>query len=268
MNDGKALLVTLSLLPLPKPGSAPLAIASACSKVKAGKPVYVEKPMAGDHAAAKRMAEAAKAKDIKLTVAHYRREQPRFKKVKQLLDEKAIGEPLLVRLELSKPPLTKEELKDPRVAWRVDPAIAGGGIFHDLAPHQLDLMTYFFGSVKKATGIATNQGHLYSADDLVGGNILFTNDVAFSGTWCFNSTHRDFCEIIGTKGSIGFSVFYTDTITVTTNDNPTTLTFDPLPYVQQPMIDAVVRYFLGEGPNPDSGDIGAEVMRLMELFVS
>jgi predicted dehydrogenase len=236
---------------------------------KAGKSVYVEKPMAGDHAAAKRMAETAKEKNVKLTVAHYRREQPRFKKVKQLLEEKAIGEPLLARLELAKPPLTLVELKDPRIAWRVNPAIAGGGIFHDLAPHQLDLMLYFFGPVKKTAGIAANQGHLYAADDLVAGNILFANGTAFSGSWCFNAPNaRDYCEIIGTKGSIGFSVFYTDAITVTVDDKPATLSFESLPHVQQPMIDATVRYFLDEGPNPNNGFDAATVMRIMEDFVS
>src|SRR5205085_6351232 len=93
--------------------------------IDAGKPVYVEKPMANTYAAAYKMAEVAKAKNRKLAVAHYRREQPRFKKIKQLIHEKAIGEILFARIELYKPPLTKEELADTRNAWRVEPAIAG-----------------------------------------------------------------------------------------------------------------------------------------------
>jgi len=239
--------------------------------INAGKPVYVEKPMANDYAAARHMAEAAANNNIKLVVAHYRREQPRFRKVKQLIDEKAIGEPLLVRLELSKPPLTKEEMADPKIAWRIQPAMAGGGLFHDLGTHQLDLMTYMFGPVQKATGIAANQGHNYDAHDLVAGNILFENGVAFSGSWCFNAAPaaaRDHCEIIGTKGSISFAVFSTDTITVLAGDKTSTLSFDPLQHVQQPMIDATVRYFLDDGPNPSSGREGAEIMRLMEAFVA
>lgn len=238
--------------------------------INAGKHVYVEKPMANHFAAACRMADAASAKNSKLVVAHYRREQPRFKKIKQLIRDKAIGEILLTRLELSKPPLTKEEMADPKTGWRVVPAIAGGGLFHDLAPHQLDLMYYFFGPVKKVTGIATNQGGLYDADDLVAGNILFSSGVAFSGTWCFNAAaavENDYCEIIGTAGKISFSIFRGDTITLLTRDQTNTLFFDTLQHVQQPMIEATVRYFLDEGPNPDSGREGAEVMRLMEAFV-
>ncbi|HEV3324299.1 MAG TPA: Gfo/Idh/MocA family oxidoreductase [Puia sp.] len=239
--------------------------------INAGKPVYVEKPMANDYAAACHMADAASAKNIKLVVAHYRREQPRFKKVKQLIDEKAIGEILLTRLELSKPPMTQEEMANPGIGWRIDPAIAGGGLFHDLGTHQLDLMAYFFGPVEKVTGIATNQGHIYAADDLVAGNLLFKNGVAFSGTWCFNAAPaaaRDHCEIIGTRGKISFTVFSTDTITVLAEDTTATLSFDPLQHVQQPMIDATVRYFLGEGPNPSTGGEGAETLRLIEAFVA
>ena len=239
--------------------------------INAGKPVYVEKPMANDYAAACHMADAASAKNIKLVVAHYRREQPRFKKVKQLIDEKAIGEILLTRLELSKPPMTHEEIANPGIGWRIDPAIAGGGLFHDLGTHQLDLMAYFFGPAEKVTGIATNQGHTYAADDLVAGNILFKNGVAFSGTWCFNiapAAARDHCEIIGTRGKISFTVFSTDTITILAEDTTTTLSFEPLQHVQQPMIDATVRYFLDEGPNPSTGGEGAETLRLIEAFVA
>ena len=244
--------------------------AYARAAFEAGKPVYVEKPMTNDYAAARSMVEAAAVRNSKLVVAHYRREQPFFKKVKQLLDDKIIGEPLLVRLEFSRPPLTKEDLANPRIAWRVDPAIAGGGLFHDLAPHQLDLMYHFFGPVQKITGIATNQGGLYGADDLVAGNILFEKGVVFSGTWCFNAaaeTATDHCEIIGTAGKISFAVFGGNDIEVLAHGIVTVHSFDVLSHVQQPMIAATVQYFLGAGPNPCSGEEGAEVMRIMEAFV-
>ena len=236
--------------------------------INAGKPLYVEKPMAGDYAAAMHMAEVAKDKDIKLVVAHYRREQERFKKVKQLIQEKAIGDVRLVRLELAKTSLTPEEMADPKTAWRIDPATAGGGLFHDLSPHQLDLMYYFFGEVEKVTGLATNQGGIYRADDMVVANVLFKSGVVFNGTWCFNAGQAaDYCEIQGTKGKISFTVFSTDSITVEMDGKAEVLTFDPLLHVQQPMIEAVVNYFLDKGPNPDSGYEGAEVMRLIETCV-
>ncbi len=237
--------------------------------LNAGKPVYVEKPMANNYADARKMFEVADAKNIKLVVAHYRREQPRFKKIKQFIKDKAIGEILFAKIELQKPPLTDEEMKNPMIAWRINPAIAGGGLFHDLATHQLDLMYYFFGAIKKVAGIATNQGGAYKSDDMVAGNILFENGIAMSGTWCFNSPfEKDYCEIIGTKGKISFTIFSTKTFLLEMNGSVTTHNFDELKHVQQPMIEAVVKYFLNDGHNPCSGSEGAEVMRLMEEFVS
>src|SRR3712207_25712 len=52
--------------------------------LQAGKPVYVEKPIAVSAAAAARMTQVSKQTGIKLTVAHYRRQQPLFMKIKSL----------------------------------------------------------------------------------------------------------------------------------------------------------------------------------------
>ena len=236
--------------------------------INAGKPVYVEKPMTINYAAAQNMANTAAAKNVKLVVAHYRREQPLFKKVRQLINDKVIGDVRIARLELYKPPLTTTELLNNQLAWRVNPAIAGGGLFHDLAPHQLDLMYYFFGAAKKVSGIAINQAGNYQADDLVTGNILFKSGVAFSGSWCFNAAATtDNCEILGSAGSIYFSVFGGNTITVITNGVTQIFSFDTLQHVQQPMIENVVQYFLDKVPNPCSGEDGAAVMGMMEDMV-
>lgn len=241
------------------------------ASIDAGKPVYVEKPMTLNKDAAVRMALYATAKGVKLSVAHYRRAQPLFKKVKQLLDSNAIGDIRCVRLDYFKLPLTNNELQLPKVAWRVDPAISGGGLFHDIAPHQLDLMFHFFGAVQKANGISTRQSALGLADDMVAGNILFKNGVAFSGAWCFNAAvgqEKDFCEIIGTNGKITFSVFETLPVVLTIGDLSESFHFDILPHVQQPMIESVTNYFLGNADNPCSGEDGAAVMNLLDTFTA
>jgi predicted dehydrogenase len=241
----------------------------AIAAFDAGKPVYIEKPMALDFLSASNIITAAKEKNVKLSVAHYRREQPFFKKIQQLLADKIIGEVRFAKLEFYKRSLTKEELKDPKVAWRVTPSIAGGGLFHDLAPHQLDLMYYFFGEIDKASGYAFNQAGLYEADDIVSGNILFKSGVIFNGLWCFNvatENEKDMCEIIGSEGKISFAVFEHEKIVVTKNGKEHIIPFEPLKHVQQPMIQQVVSYFLGNGPNPCSGEDGAMAMWLMEQF--
>ncbi|MBS1512177.1 MAG: Gfo/Idh/MocA family oxidoreductase [Bacteroidetes bacterium] len=241
----------------------------ALQAIQSGKPVYLEKPMALSFAAAQRIAAAVKERNSKLVVAHYRREQPLFKKIQQLMEEGAVGTIRLARMELYKAPLSAAELQQPQQAWRVNPAIAGGGLFHDLAPHQLDLMYHYFGNVKTVKGIAINQGGLYAADDLVTGSILFDNGIAFSGSWCFNAAATtDHCEIVGSSGSIHFSIFGGNTVTVIAKGITSSYSFEMLQHVQQPMIEKVVQYFRGETHNPCAASEGAEVMRLMEAFTS
>ena len=237
--------------------------------LEAGKPVYVEKPMAVSAAAAKRMLDAANKNHVPLTVAHYRRAQPLFIKLKELLTTNTIGDIKFINLNFFAPSLSKDKLKETKTKWRVDPAVAGGGLFHDLAPHQLDLMLYFFGKVKSASGISANQAGLYGADDIVCGNMLFENGAIFNGAWCFSVPEeeaRDACEIIGSEGKISFSVFGEPEIHVIKKGKTATVHFEKLEHVQQPMIEKTVQYFLGKGDNPSGAENGVEVMRIMEAF--
>ena len=225
----------------------------AIAAINAGKPVYIEKPMTLNYASANMITKVAEEKNIKLSVAHYRRGQPLFNKVKELLKEKAIGEVRFVKLEFYKQQLEKESLSIPKVAWRINPEIAGGGLFHDLAPHQLDLMYWFFGDVEKASGYSTNQAKLYDADDIVSGNILFKSGVIFNGLWCFNvaaQDEKDLCEIYGSEGKLSFPIFEHKKIEIYKNGEKDIIPFVPLEHVQQPLIEKVVNYFLDKGPNP------------------
>ncbi|MEO8823443.1 MAG: Gfo/Idh/MocA family oxidoreductase [Ginsengibacter sp.] len=243
----------------------------ALAAINAGKPVYIEKPMTLDYASANMLSKIAEEKNVKLSVAHYRRGQPLFNKVKELLNEKIIGEIRFAKLEFYKKSLIPEALNIPKVAWRVNPEIAGGGLFHDIAPHPLDLMCWFFGAIEKASGYAAQQGKLYQADDIVSGNILFKSGVLFNGLWCFNVAEgnvKDLCEIHGSNGKMRFPIFEHKKIEIIKNDKTEEILFEPLTHVQQPLIQKVVNYFLDKGPNPSSGADGAIVMKLLDDFTN
>lgn len=243
----------------------------AIEAIDAGKPVYIEKPMALNFTSANMIAKVAKEKNVKVSVAHYRRGQPLFNKVKALLDEKVIGDVRFAKLEFYKKSLNSEALQVPKVAWRVNPTIAGGGLFHDIAPHQLDLMYWFFGPIKNASGYSTNQAGLYEADDIVSGNILFQSGVIFNGLWCFNVAEenvKDLCEIQGSEGMMRFPIFEHKKIEIIKNGETENILFEPLRHVQQPLIQKVVNYFLGKGPNPTPPEDGALVMSLLDQFTN
>lgn len=228
---------------------------------KAGKPVYVEKPMALNSSEALRMLKASEKYSCKLSVAHYRRAQPRFLEIRKLIRNNTLGEIMSAEIRLFQAPT-------PGVAdsWRVNPLISGGGLFHDLAPHQLDLMLYFFGEPKSVNGSSSNLGKNYQADDYVTADIIFGNRVPFNGVWDYSvksDKELDLCEIKGTKGTLRFPIF-TDGCQLTVEGQTKDLHFPPIPHVQQPMIEQVVNYFLDKGPNPCSASEALIVMEMMD----
>lgn len=238
----------------------------AVKALHAGKPVYVEKPMTISADGAARILQASNATGIKVCVAHYRRAQPLFLKIKELLDTKAIGSVRVVNLQFFQPH-NSDMIAATDVPWRLDPAVSGGGLFHDLAPHQLDLMLYFFGNPKKISGFALNTGGLYTADDTTSAQIIFDKGIIFNGVWCFAlPTKRDRCEIIGTTGSLRFSVFDHQPLRLIGKDKEQHFEFDKLAHVQEPMIQKVVEYFLDKSPNPCGAEEGLAVMKMIDAI--
>ncbi|RYJ02906.1 MAG: Gfo/Idh/MocA family oxidoreductase [Acetobacteraceae bacterium] len=232
----------------------------------AGKPVYVEKPMATTEAAAARMAAAAERAGLPLVVAHYRRAQPLFRKVKELLDAGAIGRPLRAELVLEEPHDAGLVART-AAPWRLDPAESGGGLFWDLAPHALDLILHWFGSPEMTAGASWNAHGMYQVPDTTAGTACLPGGILFQGRWCFGVPHkRDSCVLAGTGGSLRFSVFAPAPLVLERGGTETRFDFAPLPHVQEPMIAAVTDYFLGRGPNPAPAPEGVAVMRWMEAF--
>lgn len=50
---------------------------------------------------------------------------------------------------------------------RLDPEISGGGYFHEIAPHHIDLIQFFFDQSERASGFSAYQEHTYKTDDIV-----------------------------------------------------------------------------------------------------
>jgi predicted dehydrogenase len=236
--------------------------------LRAGKPVYVEKPMSVDTASCLRMMKESETTNTKLSIAHYRRALPMFLAIKKLLEDNAIGKIRTVNLSMLQPDKSAI-IADTATNWRVDPALAGAGLFYDLAPHQLDLVLYFFGEALDTHGISANQAGLYKAEDVVTGIMRLDNDVIFSGQWCFTvaeENKEDLCRIVGSEGRISFPVFGHE-VRLQAGSEEKVLRFEPPQHIQQPMIEKVVQYFLGDGPNPCSAADAIGSMRIMEDFV-
>ncbi len=149
----------------------------------AGKYVYVEKPITTSVASCKRMIEAAEMYKGKLCVAHYRRALPYFNEIKMALEQGLIGKVKMIRLAMFQPYKT-ELIPKTDYNWRVVPEISGGGLFFDLAPHQLDILIWLLGDPVSYCGKSVNQAGLYEAEDTVSGTMQLQDDALFTGNWC------------------------------------------------------------------------------------
>ena len=232
----------------------------------AKKKVYVEKPMSTTVVACLRMQEVANKVNGKLVIAHYRRALPIFLKVKELLSQNYIGLVDAVKINMQKIAAPASYYSN---NWRVEKEAAGGGLFYDLAPHQLDLVMYFFGEAFDYSGNASNTAGLYEVEDTVTGKMQLQNGITFVGDWCFaaeTDKEKDEFIIQGTKGSIQFAVFGQD-IVIEKEGQKEIIHFDPPAHIQQPMIEQIVNYFLDKGSNPCSAADAIQSMRVMESFV-
>lgn len=245
------------------PPSTHLEIAKKCLAAK--KFVYLEKPMTLNFYEAKELDKTV-TKNNKLVVAHYRRNLPAFIKVKELIDTNAIGKIFFADIQILQS-RTNNVIAKTEVNWRLQPETSGGGYFHDIAPHQIDLMYHYFGEIENAQGFSTsflnNKVH-----DLVNGIIHFKNGIQFRGIWNFNAAEKDVkdeCKIYGEKGTITFS-FYGENVFLTTNKNKEVFSYKNPEHVQQPMIEQTVNYFLNDVKNPCSIESGLTVMKILDAF--
>lgn len=236
--------------------------AIAC--MKAGKPVYIEKPVTLDSGSCERILRSSEQLNVKASVAHYRRGLPLFQKIKSLINSGVIGKPRLVSCNTFQ--ATTEKMRTPGY-WRTTPEVSGGGIFFDLAPHQLDILYWIFGKPSVIHGFSCNQKGEYAAPDLTIVEALFPGDVYLHGLWSFNldrSSDRDVCEIFGEAGSIRFSFFRGADLEVLTSTGTERLSLPFPENIQQPMIDAVVKFFRGEGENPCPVEDALVTMQVMD----
>lgn len=247
----------------PPNAHADLAIQAA----KAGKAVYVEKPMAKTYQECISMIEACKKYDVPLFVAYYRRALPNFLKVKELLEQGAIGEVRMVNIEMSQS-LNPNIVIQLENHWRVDPEISGGGYFYDLASHQLDLLHFLLGPIGEAKGFYANQSKSYKAEDIVTASLQFENGILGSGSWCFSAgknSEKENTVLTGSKGKIEFGTFANTNVWLDSETlGKKTFEFAMPEHIQQPLIQLIVNDLTGKGECTSTGQSAAKTNLVMD----
>jgi predicted dehydrogenase len=237
--------------------------------MQAGKPVYVEKPMAGNYHECVEMNRVSAETGMPLFVAYYRRSMEYFLKVDQLLRQNAVGRVMMVKSSLLLPPRA-EDMNRENLPWRVVPEISGGGYFYDMGCHGLDILSSYFGKFRSAEGWYANVGGLYKPEDTITASMVFESGLLYSGSWCFvtgEESVSDVIEIIGERGKIRFSCFQFTPIEWTTEAGTTKFAIDPPEHVQMPMIRSVVKELQGQGESPSKGESAAHINWVMDKIL-
>ncbi|MFN8524531.1 MAG: Gfo/Idh/MocA family oxidoreductase [Chloroflexota bacterium] len=133
---------------LPHHLHAPIAIKAA----RAGKHVFVEKPIANTLAEADEMIEACRKASVLLMVDQTKRYQNRHRKIKELLDAGYVGDPILVKSAYPQDiTYAWHHMEPARLAgyWKHDGVISGIGI------HALDLLRWLVGEVSEVHAISS-----------------------------------------------------------------------------------------------------------------
>jgi predicted dehydrogenase len=240
----------------------------AVKVLKAGKPVYIEKPMALNYGECVRINDTAKKFNLPVFVAYYRRTLPGFLKIKELVEAGEIGKPRFVNFQIFNFP--SEDEKTGRLPWRVIPEISGAGHFFDLGSHQLDFIDFLFGPVQKVTSLAVNQANLYSAEDFVSASFLFNNNIVGTGIWSFSVSregNRDCFEIIGEKGILKTSTFTFEPIVLINGTGRQEFVNERPENIQFYLIEQIVKALSGNGEVVSTGVSAARTSRVMDEVV-
>jgi len=245
----------------PPDGHARYALMAA----RAGKPVYVEKPMARHHDECQAMIAGCREAGVPLFVAYYRRGLPRFLKIRDILDQGGIGSIRSVQVTFSKSDPGRARGEEP---WRMLPEIAGGGLFVDLGSHTLDILDFLLGPITSAQGHARNLAGTHAVEDTVSASFAFASGALGAGLWSFSAGAReDRVEILGAAGRLSFSTFGEEPVRWESAAGTREFDLANPPHIQQPLIQSIVDELRGEGKCPSSGETAARTSRVMDRIL-
>ncbi len=233
----------------------------------AGKPCYVEKPMARSGAECRRMVEAFAASGVPLFVAYYRRALPRFLKAKELIEQGRIGKITGVSYRFAS--ASHRTLDADNLPWRWRAEEAGGGQFLDLGCHTLDILDFLLGPLEEVTGDAANVASPCAVEDSVAMQFRLQSGGLGTASWNFASDCRqDLIQIAGTDGEIALSTFGNEPVVLTRGGEQETFDLPNPVHVQQPFIETIISHLNGEGVCASTGVTAARTSEVIDTVLA
>lgn len=231
-----------------------------------GKPCYVEKPMARNVTECALMVNAFTLAKQPLFVAYYRRALPRFLEVARVIGAGELGQVMAVQYLCQ-----HERRRRVQSNWREDARESGGGLFLDLGCHVLDTLDFLLGPLQHVAGHAARRS---DPDPIAPGTVedsvalSFVTNEGVPGTCLFAFHTTQFVDrltLIGSLGTLTFSVFGTDPLVFTTERGTHTIAVSHPEHVQSPLVATIVSELTG-GPVrcPSTGATALRTSRVID----
>ncbi|MGB7344923.1 MAG: Gfo/Idh/MocA family oxidoreductase [Pirellulaceae bacterium] len=228
----------------------------------AGKHVLCEKPMALTTGDCEKMIATCDEHSVSLAVAYYRRCFPVVEKIKELLDQESIGQPLRISACTY-----SQFVADTETPWRLDGSIGGGGFLMDVGTHRFDLMAYLFGMPTVVKAIVGTQLLNASVEDAASIILEFPNNVQATASFQWNSPiARDTLEIVGSRG-----ILWTNSLSdegrlfLETNEERQEWALPASAPVHLNLVQRFVDHLLDGKPNPLDGRSGSMASAITSL---
>lgn len=206
---------------------APLHVDQAATFLRTGIPVLIEKPLSDSLESFARAGEVLLANSTKIEVAYNLRFMPSAIRLKALLDEQILGRIHSVSIEVG------QYLPDWRPATDYRENVSarkelGGGVLLELS-HELDYLTWLFGTFNSIYCVASNSGTLDVDVEDSAHAILSREDGLVA------SVHLDFlqrvptriCKIVGESGTLVWNLLQNSILLGTANNSEDIIFSDP-----------------------------------------
>jgi len=237
---------------------APITIAAA----DAGRHILCEKPMALSLQECSQMIAAARANDVFLGIAYYRRYYPILSRIEEILASGTIGAPVLARFDAFE---SYDPAPDDPRHWFLQKEYSGGGPMFDFGCHRIEVLLRLFGDPDSVEGRTWTLQLRREVEDTALALLRYPQGLVAQITVSHAlSESRDTLEILGTKGSIKVPILNKSRLEIITRDGTIIEDHPPHPNLHFPLIEDFTNSVLQRREPLVNGEVGRAVNRILE----
>ena len=228
---------------------------------ESGKIVLCEKPVGISAADAQACVDVCQAHSVPLSVPYYRRCWPIVRKMRELLNEKAIGRVVAARVQLA-----DYFAGDPDRPWLTSKAFSGGGALANAGSHWVDLIRYLLGDIASVSAQCSAYASGFETEDTIVVQLETIEHALVSLSITLRSPiNLNEFDISGTKGRLLASPLSDGQLLLDrVGEQPQAMSLPRSHFAHAEFIAELVERLRNDQPVPVPGEEAVAAWRIME----